>query len=75
MRSRLSFGRIAATTLEVLAWVGLASALVALLDSVAEPAGLGSLYLIAVLAVAIRLLFDLVLTPSELYSIVPTRGA
>src|SRR5829696_11348 len=54
MRSRLSFGRIAATTLETLAWVALATALVALLDSVAEPAGLGSLYLIAVLAVAIR---------------------
>jgi two-component system sensor histidine kinase KdpD len=54
MRSRLSFGRIAATTLEVLAWVGLATALVAILDSIAEPAGLGSLYLIAVLAVAIR---------------------
>jgi two-component system, OmpR family, sensor histidine kinase KdpD len=53
-RSRLSFGRIAATTLEILAWVGLATALVAILDSVAEPAGLGSLYLIAVLAVAIR---------------------
>jgi two-component system sensor histidine kinase KdpD len=54
MRSRLSFRRIAATTLETLAWVGLATALVALLDSVAEPAGLGSIYLIAVLAVAIR---------------------
>jgi two-component system sensor histidine kinase KdpD len=54
MRSRLSFGRIAAATLETLAWVGLATALVALLDSVATPAGLGSLYLIAVLAVAIR---------------------
>ena len=54
MRSRPSTGRIAATTLETLAWVGLATALVALLDSVATPAGLGSLYLIAVLAVAIR---------------------
>jgi two-component system sensor histidine kinase KdpD len=54
MRSRLSFGRIAVTTVEVLAWVGLATALVAILDSIAEPAGLGSLYLIAVLAVAIR---------------------
>src|SRR5205809_574003 len=54
MRSRLSFGRIAATTLETLAWVGLATALVALLDAVATPAGLGSIYLIAVLAVAIR---------------------
>jgi two-component system, OmpR family, sensor histidine kinase KdpD len=54
MRSRPSWGRIAATTLETLAWVGLATALVALLDSIAEPAGLGSLYLIAVLAVAIR---------------------
>jgi two-component system, OmpR family, sensor histidine kinase KdpD len=54
MRSRLSFGRIAATTLETLAWVGLATALVALLNSVAHPAGLGSLYLIAVLAVAVR---------------------
>jgi two-component system sensor histidine kinase KdpD len=54
MRSRPSFGRIAATTLEILLWVGLATALVALLDSVATPAGLGSLYLIAVLAVAIR---------------------
>jgi two-component system sensor histidine kinase KdpD len=54
MRSRLSFGRFAATTLETLLWVGLATALVALLDSVATPAGLGSLYLIAVLAVAIR---------------------
>jgi two-component system, OmpR family, sensor histidine kinase KdpD len=54
MRSRPDFGRIAATTLETLAWVGLATAFVALLDSVATPAGLGSLYLIAVLAVAIR---------------------
>ena len=54
MRSRLSFGRIAATTLETLIWVGLATAVVAALDSVAEPAGLGSIYLIAVLAVAIR---------------------
>jgi two-component system, OmpR family, sensor histidine kinase KdpD len=54
MRSRLSFGRIAATTLETLAWVGLATALVAILDPVATPAGLGSLYLTAVLAVAIR---------------------
>ncbi len=54
MRSRPDFGRIAATTLETLSWVGLATALVALLDSVATPAGLGSLYLIAVLAVAIR---------------------
>jgi two-component system sensor histidine kinase KdpD len=53
-RSRPSFGRIAATTLETLAWVGLATAVVALLDSVATPAGLGSIYLIAVLAVAIR---------------------
>src|SRR5262245_27571363 len=54
MRSRLSFGRFAAATLETLGWVSLATALVALLDSVATPAGLGSLYLIAVLAVAIR---------------------
>src|SRR4249919_2395763 len=54
MRSRPDFGRIAAATLETLAWVSLATALVALLDSVATPAGLGSLYLIAVLAVAIR---------------------
>ena len=48
------FGRIAATTLETLAWVGLATALVAFLNSVATAAGLGSIYLIAVLAVAIR---------------------
>jgi two-component system, OmpR family, sensor histidine kinase KdpD len=54
MRSRPTWDRIATTTLETLAWVGLATALVAILDSVAEPAGLGSLYLIAVLAVAIR---------------------
>jgi two-component system, OmpR family, sensor histidine kinase KdpD len=54
MRSRPSFGRFAATALETLAWVGLATALVAALDSVATPAGLGSIYLIAVLAVAIR---------------------
>src|SRR5690348_8904240 len=53
-RSRLWFGRFAATTLETLAWVGLATALVAILDSVATPAGLGSMSLIAVLAVAIR---------------------
>jgi two-component system, OmpR family, sensor histidine kinase KdpD len=52
--SRLSTGRIAATTLETLAWVGIATAVVAILDSVATPAGLGSIYLIAVLAVAIR---------------------
>ena len=36
---------------------------------------LRALLAVIVLAVAIRLLFDLVLTPSELYSIVPTRGA
>ena len=54
MRSRPPWGRIAAATLETLAWVGLATAVVALLDSVATPAGLGSIYLIAVLAVAIR---------------------
>jgi two-component system sensor histidine kinase KdpD len=54
MRSRPPWGRIATTTLETLAWVGLATAVVALLDSVATPAGLGSIYLIAVLAVAIR---------------------
>jgi two-component system, OmpR family, sensor histidine kinase KdpD len=53
-RSRPSAGRIAATTLETLVWVGLATALVAILDSVATPAGLGSIYLIAVLAVAVR---------------------
>jgi uncharacterized protein len=35
---------------------------------------LRALLAVIVLAVAIRLLFDLVLTPSELYSIVPTRG-
>jgi two-component system sensor histidine kinase KdpD len=54
MRSRPDFGRIAATTLETLAWVGLATGVVAILDSVATAAGLGSIYLIAVLAVAIR---------------------
>src|SRR5436190_13822866 len=54
MRSRPSLGRIAATALETAAWVGLATALVPLRDSVATPAGLGSIYLIAVLAVAIR---------------------
>ena len=54
MRSRPPFGRIAATTLETLAWVGVATALVAALDSVATPAGLGVLYLLAVLSVAIR---------------------
>jgi two-component system, OmpR family, sensor histidine kinase KdpD len=54
MRSRPPWGRIAATTLETVAWVGLATALVALLNPVATPAGLGTLYLIAVLAVAIR---------------------
>src|SRR5436190_5298315 len=54
LRSRLSVGRIAVATLETLAWVGLATGLVAILDSVATPAGLGSIYLIAVLAVAIR---------------------
>jgi uncharacterized membrane protein YfcA len=36
---------------------------------------LRALLAVIVLAVAIRLLFDLVLTPSELYSIVSTRGA
>src|SRR3954454_22275680 len=54
MRWRPPVGRVAATTLETVAWVGLATALVAILDSVATPAGLGSIYLIAVLAVAIR---------------------
>ena len=54
MRSRLSWSRIAATALETLAWVGLATALVALLNPIATPAGLGSIYLLAVLAVAIR---------------------
>ena len=54
MRSRPDFGRIAAATLETLAWVGLATGVVAILNSVATAAGLGSIYLIAVLAVAIR---------------------
>ena len=54
MRSRPRWGRIAATTLETVAWVGLATALVALLNPVATPEGLGALYVIAVLAVAIR---------------------
>ena len=36
MRSRPDFGRIAATTLETLAWVGLATGVVAILDSVAD---------------------------------------
>jgi two-component system sensor histidine kinase KdpD len=54
MRSRPQFGRIAATTLETLAWVGLATGVVAILNSVATAAGLGSIYLLAVLAVAIR---------------------
>ena len=54
MRSRPDFGRIAATTLETLAWVGLATGVVAILNSVATAAGLGSIYLLAVLAVAIR---------------------
>jgi two-component system, OmpR family, sensor histidine kinase KdpD len=54
MRSRPSSGRIAATALETLAWVGLATALVALLNPITTAAGLGSIYLIAVLAVAIR---------------------
>jgi two-component system, OmpR family, sensor histidine kinase KdpD len=54
MRSRLSRSRIAATTLETLVWVGLATALVALLNPITTTAGLGSIYLIAVLAVAIR---------------------
>jgi two-component system, OmpR family, sensor histidine kinase KdpD len=53
-RSRPTFGRIAATALEILVWVGIATALVALLDPAADPAGLGSIYLLAVLAVAIR---------------------
>ena len=39
LRSRPSAGRIAASTLETLAWVGLATALVAILHSVATPAG------------------------------------
>jgi two-component system, OmpR family, sensor histidine kinase KdpD len=54
MRSRPQFGRIVATTLETLAWVGLATGVVAILNSVATAAGLGSIYLLAVLAVAIR---------------------
>src|SRR5262245_4382621 len=54
MRPRLSFGRFAAAALETLAWVGLATALVAVLNPVATAAGLGSIYLLAVLAVAIR---------------------
>jgi two-component system sensor histidine kinase KdpD len=54
MRSRPAFGRIAASTLETLAWVALATGVVAILDSVATAAGLGSIYLLAVLAVAIR---------------------
>ena len=54
MSSRPSAGGIAATALETVAWVGLATGLVALLDSVADPTGLGSIYLIAVLAVAVR---------------------
>jgi two-component system sensor histidine kinase KdpD len=54
MRSRVALGRIGAAAIETIAWVGLATALVAILDSVAPATGLGSLYLIAVLAVAVR---------------------
>jgi two-component system, OmpR family, sensor histidine kinase KdpD len=54
MRSRVSWGRITATTLEIIVWVGLATVLVALLNPITTAAGLGSIYLIAVLAVAIR---------------------
>ncbi len=53
-RSRPSWSRIAATALETLLWVGLATALVALLNPITATAGLGSIYLLAVLAVAIR---------------------
>jgi two-component system sensor histidine kinase KdpD len=53
-RSRLSWSRIAAMALETLVWVGLATALVALLNPITTTAGLGSIYLLAVLAVAIR---------------------
>jgi two-component system sensor histidine kinase KdpD len=53
-RSRPPVGRIAATTLETAAWVGLATGVVAILNSATTATGLGSIYLIAVLAVAIR---------------------
>jgi len=53
MRSRSS-GRIAATALEVVAWVALATGLAALLNPITAAAGLGSIYLLAVLAVSIR---------------------
>ena len=54
MPSRPSARGIAATSLETLVWVGLATGVVALLDQIADPTGLGSIYLIAVLAVAVR---------------------
>src|SRR5689334_23761779 len=54
LRSRLHWGRIGAAGAETLIWVAVATAVVAILDPVATAAGLGSIYLLAVLAVAIR---------------------
>jgi two-component system sensor histidine kinase KdpD len=50
----LRFKGLALGTAEVLAAVGVATGVVALLDSIAPPAGLGTIYLLAVLLLAIR---------------------
>ena len=53
-RARLKIGKLLAASLEVLIAIALATASIAALQSTAPAAGLGVLYLLAVLAVAIR---------------------
>jgi two-component system sensor histidine kinase KdpD len=54
IRNRIDTNELALATLETLGAVGVATGLVALLDEVAPATGLGVLYLLAVLFVAIR---------------------
>ena len=54
IRNRIDTGELALAALETLAALGVATGLVALLDEVAPVTGLGVLYLLAVLFVAIR---------------------
>ena len=54
MRSRRTTGSIAITAVEVVAAVAVATGVIAALEGVTPASGLGSLYLLAVLAVAIR---------------------
>jgi two-component system, OmpR family, sensor histidine kinase KdpD len=52
--SRPALLSVAVTTVEAIVWVGLATGLVAVLDQYASVTALGSIYLLSVLAVAVR---------------------